>query len=336
MSDPTLEEVGEQAVLDAILPILPRAGAEEMGPGDDAALISAPRGAFVATTDLMVEGPDFRTAWSKPYDLGWKIAATNLADVAAMGATPSSLLLGLAAPATFRVSDAVALARGLADCCEALAPGCSVSGGDLSTSEVLTLAMTAFGNPPAEGPVTRFGARPGDVVAVCGTLGRAAAGVDMLFVGAPIDATRDATLIRTQLRPEPPVSAGPRVAGVATAMMDVSDGLAMDAARIARAADVRVELRRELVQPFVDDVAAGFDELRERWPECPSHSGDDLTRYVVGGGEDHSLLATFPPDRELPEGFRPVGHVAAFDPVGARVVLEGEAVDSGWDPFRGR
>ena len=125
----TLGFLGESAVLSRIFPRLPAAAAQLLGPGDDAAVVAAPDGRFVITTDLMVHGPDFRLAWSLPHDLGWKAAASNLADVAAMGAVPTALVVAIAAPADSPVSLLEGIADGFRDACAAFAPQCGVVGG---------------------------------------------------------------------------------------------------------------------------------------------------------------------------------------------------------------
>lgn len=318
----TLGELGESAVLGRIFPRLPAASAELLGPGDDAAVVSAPDGRFVVTTDLMVHGPDFRLAWSLPYDLGWKAAASNLSDVAAMGAVPTALVVAIAAPADSPISLLEGIADGLRDACEALAPGCGVVGGDLSVSDTLTIAVTAFGNLEGRPPVLRSGATVGDVVAVSGDLGEAASGLRILFAEA-VDAngTPDAALAaqvrdRTiaQLAPTPPIADGPLAAlAGATSMVDLSDGLAIDASRVARASGVRIDFDRS---------SLGADP--------------DL---ALGGGEDHSLLATFPPGTTLPGGFRRIGTVVAPQAVGDNdsvILLDGTPYEvSGWDPYTG-
>src|SRR3954462_6966347 len=129
MTSGTLGSLGETAGLARIFPRLSDAAAPPIGPGDDAAVLAAPDGRYVVTTDMMVHGPDFRLAWSTPYDLGWKAAATNLSDVAAMGATPTALVVAIAAPAATPLADLEAIADGLRDACERLAPGCGVVGG---------------------------------------------------------------------------------------------------------------------------------------------------------------------------------------------------------------
>ena len=125
--------------------------------------IAAPGGAVVATVDTLVHGPDFRLAWSSAFDLGWKAAAVNLADIAAMGARPTALLVALAMPDDTRASFVEGIADGLRAACEALAPGCAVEGGDLTVSDTLTIAVTALGTLDGAHAVLRSGARPGDV-----------------------------------------------------------------------------------------------------------------------------------------------------------------------------
>lgn len=316
--DPRLGDVSEGTILRAILARTSVASHTILGPGDDAAVIATPSGSVVATTDTLVHGPDFRLAWSSGYDLGWKSAAVNLADIAAMGARPTALLVALAVPRELRLSFVEQLADGLREACEALAPGCAVVGGDLTVSDVLTVAVTALGDLEGRDAVTRAGARPGDVVAVAGELGHAAHGLAVLFgrfregdVPVPIDSARleagERAALDAQLRPSPPIGLGvmASVAG-ATAMMDISDGLVLDATRLATASDVTLDLERS---------ALG---------ENPERS--------LAGGEDHAMLATFPAG-VLPSGFRIVGSVR--EPAAERVLVDGAPVSiDGWDPYR--
>lgn len=327
----TLGTAGERAALARILPRLPGTTNAELGPGDDAAVLRAPDGRVVISTDLLVHGPDFRLAWSTPHDLGWKAAATNLADIAAMGATPTALVVGLAAPVDTPVDDLVGIADGLREAIAALAPGVGVVGGDLSASPTLTIAVTVFGDLGGRPPVLRSGARPGDVLAVCGVLGAAGAGLRLLFDGA-VDAAGEpdaaplAALAATfpdfleaQLRPSPPIAAGVAAAlGGATAMLDVSDGLLLDAARIAAASGVALDLCSAALAPDAARIESAV----------PGYAGAPL---VLAGGEDHALLATFPSDA-LPDGFRAIGAVRD----GSGVLLDGvdpAVVVPGWDPF---
>lgn len=316
---PTVGELGELVVLDRIVRRLP-AGSPLLGPGDDCAVVAAPDGRFVVTTDMMVHGPDFRWAWSSPEDVGWKAAATNLSDVGAMGAVPTGLVIALAAPQDTPVAVLESFADGVRLAVDALAPGCGVVGGDLSTSATFTVSVTAFGDLQGRPPVVRSGARPGDVVAVSGELGAAARGLTRLFregVDTAGEPSRTATVasgadadpdVARQRRPVPPIADGPLAATAgATAMLDLSDGLAIDAGRLARASRVTLSLEAELDGRALDDVA-------------------------LHGGEDHGLLATFPPDAALPGGFRRVGVVV--DRGDADVVRAGVTVPTtGWDPY---
>ncbi len=318
--DGTLGSVHERETLRRIFPRLPESSVTLVGPGDDAAVLAAPDGRYVVTTDMMVHGPDFRWGWSQPYDLGWKAAATNLSDIAAMGAVPTALVVAIAAPADTHVSELEAIADGLREACAALAPGCGVVGGDLSVSSTFTIAVTAFGDLEGRVPVLRDGARIGDVVAVSGALGAAGEGLRMLFQSAvdaqgrpsrerAEDLRRDhPEAILAQLRPHPPIADGPLAADAgATAMLDLSDGLALDARRVADASGVAID---------IDTSVLGADP-----------------RGALASGEDHSLLATFAPGAGLPGGFRRIGVVVE----GAGVLVDGRPYDElgGWDPYLG-
>lgn len=141
-ADATVGALGELAVLARVTRRLP-SGSPLLGPGDDCAVVAAPDGRFVVTTDMMVHGPDFRWAWSSPEDVGWKAAVTNLSDVAAMGAVPSGLVVAIAAPQETPVTVLEGIADGFRLAIEALAPGIGVVGGDLSTSATFSLTVTA-------------------------------------------------------------------------------------------------------------------------------------------------------------------------------------------------
>jgi thiamine-monophosphate kinase len=333
--DPTLGSAGEIAALRAIFPRLPAASRQLLGPGDDSAIVAAPDGRMVISTDLLVHGPDFRLAWSRPFDLGWKAAATNLADIAAMGATPTALVVALAAPPATPVADLEALADGLREACAALAPGVGVVGGDLSASPTLTVAVTVFGDLEGRAPVLRSGARAGDTLAVAGTLGRAAAGLALLFdhavdsAGEPDPArmpkllAEHAPLVGAQLAPRPPIGTGLAAAlAGASAMLDVSDGLLLDGGRLAEASGVALDLSASALLREAAAIVAEAPELADR-----------ALRLVLTGGEDHALLAAFPPG-PLPDGFREIGRVEA----GRGITVDGRdpgLTVAGWDSFDG-
>lgn len=319
---PALSDLGEDGLLRVIFPRLPIASATLLGPGDDAAVVAAPDGRVVATTDVLVEGRDFRHEWSSAQDVGWKAAAQNLADVAAMGAVPTSLLVGLVAPATLPVAWVLGLADGLASACAGT--GAGVVGGDLSAGPLVVVSVTALGDLQGRSPVLRSGARVGEVVAVAGRLGWSAAGWALLEAGTPDAAP---TLVAAHRRPQPPYQAGvaAAVAG-ASAMIDVSDGLVRDLGRVARASGVAVDL---------DDVvlAEAVQLLRGHDSGLPDRQ---LWGCVLGGGEDHAIAAVFAQDVPLPEGFVRVGSVVPASSGRGPVTLAGEdPAVVGWDHFGG-
>lgn len=340
MDHRTLADVGEGGLLREIFPLLPAGRHTLLGPGDDTAVVSAPDGRVVATTDVLVEGRDFRRDWSTPQDVGAKAAAQNLADVAAMGAVPTALLVGLVAPPDLPVTWAVGLSEGLAQGCAGTSAG--VVGGDLSSGPVVVVSVTALGHLEGRAPVLRSGARPGDVLALAGALGRSAAGLALLQGGWPrlrrlsgsplagpsaVDLSALASaLVQSHRRPEPPYAAGPAAArGGATAMLDVSDGLLRDAGRLAEASGVDVDLDGSALGVFVEALRPVADALAV-----------DAWEWVLSGGEDHGLLATFPAGR-VPECFTVVGSVHPSRDGGADVLLDGHEPSStvpGWDHFR--
>jgi thiamine-monophosphate kinase len=324
-SNPTLAEMAEGDILARIFPRLPLSEATLVGPGDDSAVLSAPDGRFVVTTDMMVQGPDFRLEWSSGFDLGVKAAGTNLSDVAAMGARPTALVVSIAAPGTTTIGFLEAVADGLRDACEALAPGCGVVGGDLSVSDALTFSVTAFGDLDGRAPILRSGARPGDVVAFAGQLGLAGVGLAHLFAGQA--ASGHPAAVQAQLAPRPPIAQGvvASLAG-ATAGMDVSDSLVMDAGRIARASNVVIHLDENSMDDLAGHLAVemGIDASKAR-------------QAILFGGEDHALLMTFPDEASVPASFTVIGHVEACDDsMGPHVNLGGAPVpENGWNPYSG-
>ncbi len=310
-----------------------------LGAGDDAAIVRAPDARVVATTDMLIEGRHFRPDWSSAADIGHKAAARNLADVAAMGAVPTALLVGFAGPGRLTVEWVTELAAGIAAECASV--GAVVAGGDTSSAETVLLAITALGDLSGREPVTRSGARPGDVVAVAGTLGSAAAGLDLLGAdvlgadvlgadvagGVDVARGRVADLVSAHRRPSPPYAAGPQAAVFgATSMIDVSDGLVGDLGHVALASGVRVELRSALL---ADEPVARVGALRQAAELLGTR---DWLRWVLTGGDDHALVATFPADVALPPGWTTVGAVVK----GHGVVVDGDMWNDagGWEHFR--
>lgn len=313
--DLQLGALGESEALAQIIPLLPPAPSVSLGPGDDSAILKAPDSRVVISTDMMIEGPDFRWDWSSPENVGWKAIASNAADIAAMGATPTAFQISVAAPESTRIGVLLGIARGVRDAIGELAPLSGVSGGDLSKAPVVTLSVTVLGDLGGRAPVTRSGARPGDVLAVAGELGLSHRGlVALREVGGDVAAIarlkQSDPAVWHHLAPSPPIHLGvvANDAG-ATAMMDISDGLWMDANRMAKASGVMIEL-------------------------SPDYPWDEAS---LMGGEDHGLLAAFPPGATVPEGFVVIGSIgeARSEP---GVLLEGVELGSqrgGWDPFYG-
>lgn len=318
-----VREVSEDALLARIAPLLPAGRATLLPAGDDAAVVAAGDARVVVTTDVLVEGRHFRRGWSTGRDVGRRAAVQNLADVAAMGAVPTALVVGLAVPGELPVAWVEDLARGLADECGPL--GVGVVGGDLSGGSEVAVAVTALGDLEGRAPVTRSGARPGDLVAHAGVRGRSAAGLALLAAGLE---SLDDELVGAYRHPASPVTAGPVAAAAgATAMIDLSDGLLRDAGRVASSSAVLLDLDADA---FADD--------RSRLAAAARALGVDPAAWVLGGGEDHGLLATFPPGAAVPAPFVVVGRVLPVPRGGAPGVLVGgvaPALDPGWDHFAG-
>ncbi|MEU7619607.1 thiamine-phosphate kinase [Micromonospora rifamycinica] len=308
-------DVGEFGLIDRVTARLTYGSSCLLGPGDDAAVVAAPDRRVVASTDVLVEGRHFRRDWSSARDVGHRAAAANLADIAAMGATPTALLVALCLPADLDPAWAEELADGLA--AEAALVDAGVVGGDMSASPTLTIAVTALGDLDGRPPVVRSGARPGDVVALAGRTGWAAAGLTVLSRGF----RTPRLLVEAYRRPEVPYPAGPEAARLgATAMIDVSDGLLADLGHLAKASDVGVDLRRDAF------------EVPRQLADAARALGVDPYTWILTGGDDHALVATFPPAAALPPSWRAVGRVAE----GAGVTVDGDAHDgpAGWDHFR--
>jgi thiamine-monophosphate kinase len=247
--------------------------------GDDAAHLAE---GLVVTQDALVERVHFRLDWISWRDLGWRAAAVNLSDLAASGADPEGLLVTLAAPAETELHDILELYEGIAE------TGVPVVGGDLSRAEEVVLSVTALGRS-ARVP-GRAGARPGDQLVVTGALGAAGA------------AFRRQSFVRPPLR----LAEGKQLAATANALLDISDGLAVDAGHIASRSGCRIVIELERV---------------------PLASGAEL--QDLGFGEDYELLAAV----SEPRGFATVGRCE--DGKGVAVTLDGEPYElGGWQHFR--
>jgi thiamine-monophosphate kinase len=285
-----------------------------VGPGDDAAVLAVPDGRVVASTDLLLELRHFRRDWSTANDIGHKAAAQNLADLMAMGGTGTALLVALAAPADLPVQWVLELADGVAE--EAARVGARVVGGDLSRSDQIVISVTALGSCLSD-PVLRSGAMVGDVVAIVGRIGWAAAGVAVLARGF----RSPRVVVEAHRRPDPPYERGPEAAALgATSMVDVSDGLLADLGHIASRSGVSIDLHAHTL------------DVPEPLQAVGAALGVDPMRFVLTGGEDHTLAATFPAETELPTPWRVIGGVRE----GEGVTVDGMpyAGQGGHDHFR--
>lgn len=295
-----LSEVGEFALIDEVVAQVGSAQHVLIGPGDDAAQVAVTGGTYVVSTDLLVDNRHFRRDWSSAYDVGRKAAAANLSDIAAMGGVANALTVGFAAPGDLEAAWALEMTRGFVE--EAAKVGAVLVGGDVTASDTLTIAVTALGE--ARRPVTRSGAKAGDVVAYAGRLGWAGAGFAALSRGfrsprAAVDAHRI---------PEPPYAAGPQAAAAgATAMTDVSDGLLADLGHIAASSAVAI------------DVSAASFVVGEPLSSVGQALGVDPMIFVLTGGDDYALVATF--GGEVPAGWTQIGVVS--DGAG-QVTVDGE------------
>lgn len=299
MEPSTIADLGEFGLIARIADRL-GAAPPPAGPGDDAAVLRTPDGRVVATTDLLVEGVHFRLDWSEPYDIGVKAAAANLADVAAMGARPTALLLGVSLPGRTPLAVVDGLVDGLRD--ESARAGAAVVGGDTVAGERITVAVTALGDLGGRAPVLRGGTRSGTLV-VAGPLGHSAAGLDLLRAGR----TDLPELVDAHRRPRPDYAAGVVLAEAgATGMCDISDGLVAD-------------LRHLLGERLGADLRLPDDPLLVRAGE---RLGVDPAIWQATGGEDHGLLAV------LPDGVSVAG-TTVLGTVGERPGIRGVPASAG-------
>jgi thiamine-monophosphate kinase len=306
----TVADVGEFGLLHELTGRFEQGPHVYVGPGDDAAVLRTPRGHVVVSTDLLVEGRHFRREWASAADIGRRAAAQNLSDINAMGGRATALTVGLALPRDLPAQWVLDLADGIAE--EATLVGASIVGGDLTAGSEVVIAVTVLGEC-TEAPVLRSGAQPGDVLAIAGRQGWAAAGLAVLARGF----RSPRVLVEAHQHPQPPYEAGPIAAAAgATSMIDVSDGLVADVGHLADDSGVAI------------DIDSGAFTLDEPLRAVGAALGVDPMQFVLGGGEDHPLVATFPAGTPLPDGFRPIGRVtgrgAASDPV---VTVDGAAYE---------
>ncbi|KRB77238.1 thiamine monophosphate kinase [Nocardioides sp. Root190] len=317
--DTTLADLGEFGLISRITEIIAELAPGQdvlVGPGDDAAVLRVRKGHVVVSTDVMVEGRHFRRDWADAADVGARAAAQNLSDINAMGGRAQWLTVGLAAPADLPAQWALDFTRGFAEECAKV--GAGLVGGDVSRADQVVVSITAMGACTVS-PVLRSGAAPGDVLAICGRQGWAAGGLAVL--GRGFRSPR--VLVEAYRRPEPPYAAGPIAAEAgASAMVDISDGLLAEAGHLATASGVSI------------DVTTSAFEVPEPLLAVGQATGADPLEFILGGGDDHALLATFPPGVALPEGWLRIGSVGPLTGE-AVVTVDGASYDGprGWSHF---
>jgi thiamine-monophosphate kinase len=282
--------MGEFELLALLRERLPAAGPQvRLGSGDDAA-VTVPGGAVATSVDALLEGVHFRRETASLRQIGRKALSTALSDLAAMGAAPGEAYVWLGAPEDISEAGLLEVGEGLA--AVAVETGTTIAGGDLTRAPVLSLAVTVTGHAPnADDFVTRAGARPGDLLVVTGELGGAAAGLLLLERASAkgLDTQAKEALKLRQLDPTPRLAAGRALAAAgATAMIDVSDGLAADAGHVAKASGalLLIDADELPIAPGVGAVAEAADR--------------DPLELAASGGEDYELLAAIPPEALAP------------------------------------
>jgi thiamine-monophosphate kinase len=267
----------------------PHAGAKGQGlvvpMGDDAAVLDVPVGQqIVVTTDMLLEGVHFQKEWSDAYSIGWKAAAANLSDLAAMGAEPAYAFVALGISPDDTVETLERLYDGFTDCLNRY--GARLAGGDTNASlSGLVVAVTAFGTVEAGKALTRAGARPGDALLVTGTLGDAAAGLFLLEKLGTAKAERaHRDLVNAHRRPPPRIPAGRAAAatGLVHAAIDLSDGLGGDLMKLCAASGVGARIDAAKL-PISEAMRAAAQE-----------HGKDPVELALSGGEDYELLLAVP------------------------------------------
>lgn len=324
-SDPQeLGAVGEFGVIEKLREIAEtvakKIGAPKpiVGSGDDSAVVGFGTAAVAMSVDMFVEDQHFRTDWATGIDIGRRCAAASMSDVCAMGTTPTTLLVAMAAPSSTPYALIREIFTGLVE--EAAVAGAQVVGGDMSASEKIIVSVTAMGVSPKKGIPKRSDAKVGDIVAVNGVLGRAAAGLRILQRG--LRAPR--VLVDAYRYPIIDYQAGEKAKNAgAHGMIDISDGLVADLGHLAKASGVSINIETTSL-PITDELAS-----------TASAFGVDPMQWVLTGGDDNVLAATFDSSAALPDGFYAIGEVTTLGE--NYIMIDGETapVGGGFTHFRG-
>lgn len=288
----SVEDLGEFEVIARLAKKFSQNDSVIIGSGDDAAVVSMPDGDVVISTDIAVENVDFKLSWSTPIEIGQRIAAQNISDIYAMGAFPVAMTVGVVIPRNTQMQLLEGLVVGIEEECKKV--GASVVGGDLSSGNELTIAITVVGQRRGNKVVLRSGAQVGDEVFIAGELGYSIAGLTCLQAGH----VNPKVFVQAFRVPTPPYGLGVECSKAgATSMIDISDGLVADLGHIAKGSGVTIDLDSKELQPSAEmnQVAKAF--------------GQDASLWVLTGGEDHALVATFKPGAVVPSGMRKIGRV---------------------------
>ncbi|PID97607.1 MAG: thiamine-phosphate kinase [Actinobacteria bacterium] len=323
-----VKDIDEGDLIDRFVHFLPVGPRTIIGTGDDCAVVAAPEGHVIVSTDILVENSHFSRLWSHPYEIGERAAAQNLADIAAMGGKPSSVVLGITVSPEEKLEWLTELARGFGS--RVADAGAGVDGGDLSSGSQVMLAVTVLGWCDGT-PITRSGAQPGDIIAIAGTLGRSGAGLDLLQSGCIDPSARTPEelgdlyeAVSTYRAPRPPLHAGPKALNSGVhAMMDISDGLALDGKRMAASSTIVIDIDRDSLRADEEALAA-----------ASAVTGTPAMKWIVSSGEDHGMLAAFPPHSTLPEDFRIIGYARSVEGgESPGIYIDGNEIHGGWDHF---
>ncbi|MFI7666514.1 thiamine-phosphate kinase [Nocardia sp. NPDC049526] len=361
-----MRELGEFALIERINSGRVQAPGVLLGPGDDAALVAAPDGRFVVTTDMLIQDRHFRLDWSGPRDIGRKAIAQNAADVVAMGAVPTAFVVAFGCPADTPLE----LVDGLTDgmWAEARRSGGSIAGGDVVRSPQLVISVTAFGDLDGRAPITRAGARVGDTVAVVGRLGWSAAGLAVLTAGFDPTDELFAEALAAHRVPQPPYSAvlavvTDSVAGVDNSGAPPAEGVlgsehigVSDQSNAAEfgsegiiGSPTEVPATPTALTDISDGLLADLGHIAEasgvaidihsktlRDPALATIArrlDADAAQWILTGGEDHAFVGTWSAHRDLPPGWVPIGRVLA----GHGITVDGarHPGSGGWESFSG-
>lgn len=318
MNAESAEALGEFALIDRITADLTPRPPVLLGVGDDAAVLRS-SGEVVVSIDTMVEGIHFRLNWSSAEDVGRKLVAACVADAEAMGATPIAVVISLAIPQKTATEWVDGFAAGAKAECNLA--GAQLVGGDLASAEQIVATATVLGDLAGRAAVTRAGARPGDLVAMCGRLGWAEAGLAVLTRGF----RSPRAVVVAHRVPEVPYGQG-RVAAQAGAssMIDISDGLLADLGHVAKASKVRIDLE-----------SAAFEIAEPQQAVAAAIGGGDPLVFQLTGGDDHALVATFATGA-VPDGWVVLGKVVGGEPGVWLDGVEPDCESSGWRHFGAR